>query len=95
MGSFSHLFKFMLKVWFGIFSLALSIPLIKNEDLLSTGTLNLATKLPNSSNAFTSEAGMYDQDAIKYMEEQGMEVVDKPKNPSKKTLQTYSDHKKK
>ena len=46
-------------------------------------------------NAFTSEAGMYEQDAVKYMEEQGMEVVNKPKNPSKKTIETYSDHKKK
>ena len=45
-------------------------------------------------NAFTSEAGMYDQDAVKYMEQQGMEVIDKPKNPSKKTLENYSDKKK-
>jgi hypothetical protein len=44
-------------------------------------------------NAFTSEAGMYDQDAVKYMEEQGMEVIGKPKNPSKKTIQNYSDKK--
>jgi hypothetical protein len=46
-------------------------------------------------NAFTSEAGMYDQDAVKYSEQIGMEVVNKPKNPSKKTLETYSDHKEK
>jgi hypothetical protein len=46
-------------------------------------------------NAFTSEAEMYDQPAVKYMEQIGMEVVNKPKNPSKKTLETYSDHKKK
>lgn len=46
-------------------------------------------------NAFTSEAGMYEQDAVKYMENQGMEVVGKPKNPSKKAIENYSDHKKK
>jgi hypothetical protein len=44
-------------------------------------------------NAFTSEAGMYDQDAVKYMEKQGMKVIGKPKNLSKKTLATYSDKK--
>ena len=46
-------------------------------------------------NAFTSEAGMYEQDAVKFMEVQGMEVIGKPKHPSKKTIETYSDHKKK
>ena len=45
-------------------------------------------------NAFTSEAGMYDQDAVKYMEEQGMQVIGKPKNPSKKAIENYSDKKK-
>ena len=46
-------------------------------------------------NAFVSEKDMYEQDAVKYMEEQGMEVMNKPKHLSKKTLETYSDHKKK
>ena len=45
-------------------------------------------------NAFTSETGMYDQDAVKYMEKQGMEVIGKPRNPSKKAIENYSDKKK-
>jgi len=45
-------------------------------------------------NAFTSEEGMYEQDAVKYSEKLGMKVVDKPKNPSKKAIENYSDHKK-
>lgn len=41
-------------------------------------------------NAFVSEKEMYDQPAVKYMEQIGMEVVDKPKKLSTKKLETYS-----
>ena len=46
-------------------------------------------------NAFVSEKEMYEQPAVKYMEQIGMEVVDKPKHPSTKTVETYSTDKKK
>ena len=42
-------------------------------------------------NAFTSEFDLYNQDAVKYSEAIGMEVVNKPKKLSKKTLENYSD----
>lgn len=42
-------------------------------------------------NAFTSEYDLYNQDAVKYSEDIGMEVVNKPKNLTKKTLENYSD----
>ena len=42
-------------------------------------------------NAFTSEYDQYNQDAVKYCENIEMQVVDKPKNLSKKTLENYSD----
>jgi hypothetical protein len=42
-------------------------------------------------NAFTSEYDQYNQDGVKYCENIGMEVVDKPKKLSKKTLENYSD----
>lgn len=46
-------------------------------------------------NAFCSEKEMYDSDPVKYMEEIGMEVVDKPKHPSTKKIETYSTKKEK
>lgn len=42
-------------------------------------------------NAFTSEYDQYNQDAVKYCEAIEMEVVNKPKKLSKKTLENYSD----
>jgi hypothetical protein len=41
-------------------------------------------------NAFCSEEEVYKQDAVKYMEAQGMEVVDEPKHLSTKKLANYS-----
>lgn len=45
-------------------------------------------------NAFTSEAEMYTQPAVKYSEDIGMTIVDKPKKLSKKKLNNYSDKQK-
>jgi hypothetical protein len=45
--------------------------------------------------AFTTEEGLYTHSATKASEKLGMEVVNKPKNSSKKTSKTSSDHKKK
>lgn len=45
--------------------------------------------------AFTTEESLYNHDAIKISEKLGMEVVNKPKNSSKKTSKTSLDHKKK
>jgi len=45
--------------------------------------------------AFTTEEGLYKHSATKASEKLGMEVVNKPKNSSKKTSKISSDHKKK
>jgi hypothetical protein len=45
--------------------------------------------------AFTTEEELYNHSATKASEKLGMEVVNKPKNSSKKTSKTSSDHKKK